>query len=70
MWDFHVDDSAKGRYYVVLVRDILIALVLNMKFSEHIIKVDDRPLRVSTATMVDVGTYKFKDLNTGEITQV
>ena len=68
MWDFHVDDSAKGRYYVVLVRDILIALVLNMKFSEHIIKVDDGPLKVSTETMVDLGTYKFKDLNTRQIT--
>ena len=33
MWDFHVDDSSKVKYYINLGRDKLTALVLNLKFS-------------------------------------
>ena len=45
--DFHVDDSAKGRYDMVLVRDILTASGLNIKFSEHIIESDYGTLKGS-----------------------
>ena len=31
MWYFHVDDSAKGRYYNILVRYLLTALLSNLK---------------------------------------
>ena len=31
-WNFHVDDSAKGRYDMVLDRELLTALSLNIKF--------------------------------------
>ena len=31
MWDCHVDDSAKGRYYMILGIYILISLGLNLK---------------------------------------
>ena len=40
-WNFHVDESDKGRYDIILGRDLLTALVLNLKFSDHVIKVDD-----------------------------
>ena len=64
-WNFHVDDSAKVRYYVVLGRDILPELVVNIKFSEHAIKEGDGPLKGFMAPMVDLGMYEFKNLDTG-----
>ena len=67
-WKCHVDDSGKGRYNIILGRDILTELVLNIKLSEHVIEADDRPLKGSTAPMVNLGTYIFKYLNTGKIT--
>ena len=66
-WRCHVDDSAKGGYNMVLGRDILKELVLNLKLSEHVIKADDGPLNGSTTSMVDLGTYIFTGLNTGKI---
>ena len=63
-WKFHVDDSAKDRYDMILGRYLLTELGLNLKFSEHVIKADDGPFKGSTAPMVDFGTYIFKDLNT------
>ena len=41
---------------------------LNLKLSEHVLEADDGPLNGSTTSMVDLGPYIFKDLNTGEIT--
>ena len=59
-----MDDSAKGRYNIILVQDILTELGLNLKFSEHVIKADYVPFTGSTTPMVDLGTYIFKYLNT------
>ena len=42
-------------------------MVLNLKCSEHVIEADDGPLNGSTTPMVNLGTYIFKYLNTGEI---
>ena len=53
---------------MVLGRDILTALGLNLKFSDHVIKVNGGPFKGSTIPMFDLGTYEFKDLNTGNIT--
>ena len=44
-WNFHVDDSAKGRYDIIFGRDILTALGFNLKFSDHIIEADDGLLK-------------------------
>ena len=60
--------SAKGIYDMILWPDILTKLGLNLKFSDHIIKSDDGPLKGSTTTMVDLGAYECKYLNTSEIT--
>ena len=65
---WHVDDSAKGIYDMILGRDILTELVLNIKFSEHIIEANYGPFKGSTTPMVDLGTYMFKYLNKGKIT--
>ena len=67
-WIFHMDESAKGRYDMILRRYILTELVLNLKFSEYVIKAGDGTSNGSTTPMVDLGTYISKDLNTGKIT--
>ena len=43
-------------------------LVLNLKWSEHVIKAGDGPINGSTTPMVDVGMYICKYLNTEKIT--
>ena len=68
MWKCHVDDSAKGRYDMILGQDILTWLGLNLKWSEHFIEVDDWSFKGSTITMVDLVKYLFKDLNIEKIT--
>ena len=53
---------------MILGQDLLTELGLNLKFSEHAIEADYGPFNGSTATIVDLGTYIFKDLNTVKIT--
>ena len=67
-WKCHVDDSARGRYDAILGQDLLTGLWLNLKVSEHVIEADDGTLKGSATTMVNLGTYIFKYLNTGKIT--
>ena len=62
-----MDDSARGRYDMILCRDLLTALWLNIKFPKNIIEADDGPFKGSTAPMVDLGVYIFKYLNIGKI---
>ena len=64
----HVDDSAKGKYYMILGRDLLTALGLNLKVCDHGIEAYGAHFKVYAAPMVGMGMYEFKDLNTGEIT--
>ena len=52
---------------MILGRYVLTELGLNLKFSKHVIEADDGPFIGSTASIVDLGAYVFKDLNTGEI---
>ena len=42
---FHVGDSSKGRYDIIVHRNILTDLGINLKLSYHIIKSDDDPLK-------------------------
>ena len=53
---------------MILGRDILTELGLNLKLSEHVIEVDDVPFNGSTTPMVDLDTSIFKDLNIRGIT--
>ena len=52
---------------MILGRDILIELGLNLKYSKHVIKSYDGPFMGATAPMIGLGAYLFKDLNTGKI---
>ena len=63
-----MDDSAKGKYDLILGRDLVTALVLNIKFSDHAIESDDGNIKLSMAPMVNLCTYKFKGLETWENT--
>ena len=67
-WYCHMDDSSKGRYNMILERDLLTELGLNIKLSEQVIKADYGPFNGSKTPMVDLGTYIFKYLNTEKIT--
>ena len=67
-WEYHVDDSAKGGYDVILGRDLLTELGLNLKLSEHVIEAEDGTFKGYTTPMVDLGTYTFKYLITEKIT--
>ena len=53
---------------MILGRYVLTYLGLNIKFSDHVIESDDEPFKGSTAPMVDVFMYEFKNLNIGNIT--
>ena len=64
-WNFHLDDSPKGRYDMILGKNLLTELGLNLKLSEHVIEADYGHFNGSTTPMVDLGTYILKYLNTG-----
>ena len=63
-----MDDSAKGRYDMILGRYILTALWLNLKLSGHFIESDYGPFKDLMVPMVDMVMYEFKSLNIGNIT--
>ena len=52
---------------MILGREILTELGLNLKLSEHVIKAYDGPFKGSIKPMVDLGIYIFKCLNIGKI---
>ena len=64
-WYFHVDDSAKCRYYMILGRYLLIDLVLNLEFSDPVNEAYDGYFKGSTAPIVDLDMYEYKYLSTG-----
>ena len=68
MWYFHVDESAKGGYDMILGSDLWTVLGLNLKLSDHMIESYDGTFKGSTAPMVDLGKYWFKYLETVKIT--
>ena len=61
----YVNDSAKGRYNIIFRPYLLTEKGLYLKFSEHVIEASYGNVKVSTTPMLDLGTYKFKYLNTG-----
>ena len=52
VWELHIDDSTRSRYNIILGRDMLTALGLNMKISERVIAVGDRYLKISPAPII------------------
>ena len=67
-WNCHVYDSDKRRYDTILGRYLLKSLGLNLKLSDQVIEAYDGPIKGSIVPMLDLGTYEFKYLNTGNIT--
>ena len=59
MCNFHVGDSVKGRYDMILGRNLLTVLGLNSKFSTHTIEGDYKTLKESITPTVDLGTHEF-----------
>ena len=53
---------------MILGRDILKSLGLNINFSDDVIEANNGTFKQWTVHMVDLITYEFKDLNTGKIT--
>ena len=60
-WNFHVGDSSKVIYDIILGRNILTTLVLNLKLSDHVIEADGGTFKGFMAPMVDLGKYASKD---------
>ena len=58
-WKCHVDEYTKGRYYMILGRDLLTALGLDLKLSENVIIGGEGPYEGCYAPMVDIRNYDF-----------
>ena len=54
MWKCHVDESTNGRYDMILGRELLTALRLDLKFDEKVIIGAERPYEGFLSPMVDV----------------
>ena len=61
-WKCHVDKSTYSRYNVILGRDLLTALGLDLKFSERLIIVGEGPYEGFSSPMVDVRNDEFKSI--------
>ena len=55
-----MDDTAEGRYYMILGRDLLIELGLDIKFSYHVIIGDSVSYEGCSSPTIDVHNYDFK----------
>ena len=67
-WNFHADDSDKGRYDMILGRYLLTTLGIILKLFYHVIETDVGPFKWSTVPIYDMGVYTFNDSNTEKIT--
>ena len=62
MWKCHIYESTTGRYDMILGRDLITALGLDLKFSENIVTGGKGPYERCSEPMVDVRNYDFKYL--------
>ena len=60
MWKCHVDEPAEGRYDMILGRDVLTSLGLDVKVSECVIIGIYGPYEKCLLPMVDISNYEFK----------
>ena len=61
-WKFHVDNKTKSMYAIILGRDLLTALGMDLKFFENIIIGGEGPYEGCLTPMVDLSNYEFKSL--------
>ena len=59
---YHVDESTKGSYNMILGRDLLAALSLDFKFSNRVVVGVKVPYKGCLETMVDVSNYNYSYL--------
>ena len=59
-WVCHVDNSAEIRYDMITGRYLLTALGFNFKNPKNAIKGGNVNFEICTASMVNLGMYKFK----------
>ena len=59
MWEFHVDESVNGRYDMILGKDLINSLVLDLKLSENVIICGEGPCEGYLAPMFDASNYNF-----------
>ena len=59
IWEFHVDDLTKSRCDIILGRDITMDLVLDLKYSKHIIAESYGKYKGCTSHMVDLINCSF-----------
>ena len=59
---YHVDNKTNSRYDMILGRDLLTTLGLDLKFSVNIIIGGVGPYEGCTSPMVDLSNYDFKSL--------
>ena len=57
-WKYHVYDSSKGRYDMILGKYILTELSLRLNFSYHVIEADGGPFKGSTTPMIYLDMYE------------
>ena len=57
-----MDNQTKSRYGMILGRDLITALGLDLKFSENIIIGGEGPYEGCLGPMVDLSNYDYKSL--------
>ena len=57
MWKCHEDESSTSKYDMILGRDLLPALGLDINFSENVMHGGERPYKGSLAPIVDVNNH-------------
>ena len=58
-WERQLDESVKGRYDMILVRDLLISLLFYLKLSKNIITGGGRTFEGCTTLMIDLSTHDY-----------
>ena len=61
-WKFHIDESTNSRYYIILGRYLLTALVLDLKFSGNVIIGREGPYEGWLAHIIDVSKYDLTSI--------
>ena len=59
-WKFHFDESTNGKYDIILGRDLITALVLDLKFYDNVMIGRHGPYEGCLSLMVGVNNYNFK----------
>ena len=64
-----MDEFTNGRYYMILGRYLLTALVLDLKFSDNVIIGGKGPYEGCSALMVDLINYDFTSITDKTVKQ-